>query len=136
MLVSSKGQVQGGRFRTGIYPEFPTDLLPVLITVLARAKESSEIEETIFENRYSIVCELNKLGAVCEVNNGIVCLEGNSVLNGTMLCSTDLRQGAALVVAGVLSEGITTISNIQYIQRGYEDIVHDLQGIGILAEYI
>lgn len=136
LSVSSTGQVQGGEFRTGIYPEFPTDLLPVLIAVLVRAKEHSMIEETVFENRFSIVRELNKMGATCEVKDGIVCVGGDVSLSGAALCATDLRQGAALVVAGAFGEGTTIITNIQYIQRGYEDIVQDLQKIGVLAEYV
>ncbi len=136
LLISSIGQVQGGEFRTGIYPEFPTDLLPVLITVLAQAKDCSRIEETVFENRFSIVWELNKLGATCEVDNGIVRTGGDAELKGTTLCATDLRQGAALVVAGMLSNGATLVTNIEYIQRGYEDIVRDLQGIGVQSEYV
>lgn len=136
LLISSMGQVQGGEFRTGIYPEFPTDLLPVLITVLAQAKKYSRIEETIFENRFSIVRELNKLGATCEVDDGIVRTGGEVELKGTTLCATDLRQGAALVVAGMLSDGTTLVTNIEYIQRGYEDIVRDLQRIGVQAEYV
>lgn len=136
LAVSSLGVVQGGSFRTGIYPEFPTDLLPVLIAVLTFATRKSDIEETVFENRFSIVRELNKLGASCEVHNGIVFAGMDRALIGTTLDATDLRQGAALVVAGMLSEGNTVINNIKYIKRGYEDIVGDLQRIGVPIEYM
>lgn len=136
LSVSSNGNVQGGSFRTGIYPAFPTDLLPVLIAVLTQAKDHSIIEETIFENRFSIVRELNKMGAACELKDGIVQVSGVSSLNGTVLDATDLRQGAALVIAGMLGVGCTTVTNIHYIQRGYEDIVRDLQSIGVQIEYV
>lgn len=133
--VQSFGVVNGGNFKTGIYPEFPTDLLPVLIAVLMQGKQSSQIEETIFENRLSITRELGKLGAVFDVKSQIVRIDSPCCLEGCTVCTTDLRQGAALVVAGMLSEGKTIVTNITYIARGYEDIVKDLQNLGANIEY-
>lgn len=136
LSVQSFGKVIGGSFCTGIYPEFPTDLLSVLIAVLVKAESASRIEETIFENRLGILQELEKLGASFDVCEGIVCMEGNAQLQGATLVATDLRQGAALVIAGLLSAQSTIVKNILYIERGYEDIVRDLQNVGAQIEYV
>lgn len=136
LKIRSVGYVQGGCFETGIYPEFPTDLLSVLIVVLATSKESSKIKETIFESRLSVVEELKKAGANFQLQNSTVYLQGRDDLQGCEVMATDLRQGAALVVLGVLSKGCTVVDNISYIQRGYEDIVRDLHGVGVEIEYI
>lgn len=135
LSVQSVGKVNGGSFQTGIYPNFPTDLLPMLITVLMQSKQKSRIKETIFENRLSILRELAKLGATFDVSDRIVCTEGCCRLQGNTLCATDLRQGAALVVAGMMSEGTTMVTNTMYIARGYEDIVRDLQNLGANVDY-
>ena len=134
--IQSNGMICPGDFATGIYPEFPTDLLPVLITVLTRACGESSVIETVFENRFSVVTELRKLG-------GKICVEGNKVyvsctenLIGHTVKATDLRQGAAMVTAGLMASGYTTITDTAYIQRGYEDIVRDLRGVGAVIEYI
>ena len=134
--VQSNGIVNPGDFATGIYPEFPTDLLPVLITVLTKGCGDSSVMETVFENRFSVVNELKKMG-------GNVCVEGNTVyigytgrLEGNTVKATDLRQGAALVTAGLMASGSTTITDAAYIERGYEDIVSDLKMVGAKAEYI
>ena len=136
LSVHSYGKVRGGSFRTGIYPDFPTDLLPILIAVLTKSEVVSRIEETIFENRLSIIKELTKLGAIFDVSDRVVRTRGNCRLFGNMLVATDLRQGAALVVAGMLSEGKTLVSNTMYIARGYENIVGDLQKLGANIEYV
>lgn len=136
LSVHSYGKVRGGSFRTGIYPDFPTDLLPILIAVLTKSEVVSRIEETIFENRLSIIKELTKLGAIFDVSDRVVRTRGDCRLFGNMLVATDLRQGAALVVAGMLSEGKTLVSNTMYIARGYENIVGDLQKLGANIEYV
>ncbi|MBQ9983630.1 MAG: UDP-N-acetylglucosamine 1-carboxyvinyltransferase [Lachnospiraceae bacterium] len=136
LKMQSVGKVHGGFFRTGIFPEFPTDLLPVLIAVLIQSEEDSVIEETIFENRFSIIGELRKMGASLTVDDNRVSVQGGKHLQGHTVLATDLRQGAALVVAGLLGKGYTTITNISYIQRGYEDIVRDLKALGVSIEYV
>lgn len=133
--VQSFGNVDGGNFKTGIYPAFPTDLLPVLIAVLTQSESVSYIEETIFENRLSIIQELKKLGATFEVEGRTVCIACCKGLQGDTLVATDLRQGAALVVAGMLSEGKSVVTRTGYIARGYENIVQDLKKIGVPIEY-
>lgn len=134
--VQTTGKVHAGSFETGIYPAFPTDLLPVLISVLSKADMDSKVTEGIFENRFGIVDELVKLGADISVKGRTVFVKGSKGLQGHTVKACDLRQGAALVVAGVISKGYTTITNIGYIERGYEDIVRDLQQLGVTITYV
>ncbi len=136
LWVRSCGIVQEGNFMTGVYPDFPTDLLPVLIAVLTKADKNSTIKEMIFENRFGILSELEKLGATFVLDKQHVLIEGMRSLKGSSVCATDLRQGAALVVAGLLSQGDTCINNISYIARGYEDIVKDFKDLGADIEYM
>lgn len=134
--VQSGGRVCAGTFQTGIYPAFPTDLQPVLVAVLTRAEGRSIVQETVFEKRLAIVPELLKLHANIETEEQNVIIRGGTALEGHTVKATDLRQGAALVIAGMLSKGYTTITDISYIERGYEDIVTDLKGLGIEIMYI
>ncbi|MBR1599778.1 MAG: UDP-N-acetylglucosamine 1-carboxyvinyltransferase [Lachnospiraceae bacterium] len=134
--IQSSGIVCPGDFATGIYPEFPTDLLPMLITVLTKAMGESSVTETVFENRFAVVSELRRLGARVNVNGNRVYIDGNDKLTGHTVKATDLRQGAAMVTAGLMASGYTTITDTSFIQRGYEDIVGDLKGVGAVLEYI
>lgn len=136
LSVQSVGRVAAGDYVTGIYPEFPTDLQPVLISVLLGAQGESSVTETVFDNRFGIVGELQKLEAAVEVVEQKAVIHGGGKLQGHTVKAADLRQGAALVVAGLMSKGYTTITNISYIQRGYEDIVKDLQNVGVQITYI
>ncbi|MDE6627391.1 MAG: UDP-N-acetylglucosamine 1-carboxyvinyltransferase, partial [Lachnospiraceae bacterium] len=134
--VQSFGKVEAGSFQTGIYPEFPTDLQPVLLTVLLKAEHNSMVTETVFEKRFGIVKELEKLGASIQVKGQTALVSGNAKLQGHTVKAADLRQGAALVAAGVLSKGYTTVTDIGYIERGYENIVRDLQCVGVEITYV
>lgn len=134
--VQSNGWVQPGSFQTGIYPEFPTDLQPVLTAVLLHGQGDSIVEENVFEKRFSIVSELRRLGAEIAVQGQSLKIAGKSDLHGHTVKATDLRQGAALVVAGLMSKGYTTVTDISYIERGYEDIVRDLQQLGANIRYV
>lgn len=136
LSVESFGTISGGFFETGFYPDFPTDLQPVLMAVLAGAAEDSILTETVFEKRFQVVAELIKLGAEIEVKGKKAWIKGGCHLQGHTVKATDLRQGAALVVAGLMSSGYTTITDVSYIERGYEDIVMDLQGVGAEIFYI
>lgn len=134
--ICSDGNVQGGFFQTGVYPRFPTDLQPLLVTVLLKADSESFVKETVFEDRFGIIEPLKRLGGQLKLQEDCICISPGSMLCGHTVKATDLRQGAALVVAGVLSRGYTTITDIGYIERGYEDIVRDLNALLIDAEYI
>lgn len=136
LSVQSFGKVESGDFKTGIYPEFPTDLQPVLLTVLLKAEQESSVTETIFENRFGITKELEKLGADIQIKGQTALLRGGAGLQGHTVKATDLRQGAALVVAGVISKGYTTVTDISYIERGYEDIVRDLRSVAVEIAYV
>lgn len=134
--VHSMGKVDGGCFVTGIYPRFPTDLQPVLIAVLMKSQKKSVVTETIFENRFGIVEPLQRLGGNVSQKGKDVYIEFSNELYGHTVKATDLRQGAALIVAGLLCEGYTTITDVGYIERGYEDIVRDLKNINVVIEYV
>lgn len=134
--VHSVGEVKGGDFTTGIYPDFPTDLQPLLITVLMKAHQNSTVVETIFENRFGIVEALQRLGGRVSKKGNVVGIQYSDSLIGHTVKATDLRQGAALVIAGLLCEGYTTITDVDYIMRGYENIVEDLKGLNVEIEYI
>lgn len=136
LSVQSFGKVFSGDFETGIYPEFPTDLQPVLLTVLLKASGESSVKETVFENRFGIVKELKKLDADIRLNGRTVFVKESARLQGHTVRATDLRQGAALVIAGLICKGYTTVTDISYIERGYEDIVRDLQNVGVEVTYV
>ena len=134
--IHSSGTVKGGNFITGIYPDFPTELQPLLITILMRCREESTVTETIFENRLGVVDALKRLGGNVSKQENIVYINYSDCLCGHTVRATDLRQGAALVVAGLLCEGYTTITDVEYILRGYEDIVRDLKCLGVDIAYV
>ncbi len=136
LSIQSLGKVLANDFKTGIYPEFPTDLQPVLITVLLKAGGNSSVTETVFENRFGIVKELAKLDAKIDIKGQTAFIKGNARLQGHTVKAADLRQGAALVIAGLICKGYTTVTDISYIERGYEDIVRDLQSVGVEATYV
>mgnify|MGYP003300273084 CR=1 FL=1 len=109
--------------RTRPYPGFPTDMQSQTMAALTKAKGTSIIIENLFEGRYQTVDELIKMGASIKVEGRAAIIHGVDTLTGTNVEARDLRGGAALLIAGCMAEGITKISNIQYIERGYENIV-------------
>lgn len=115
---------------TAPYPGFPTDLQSPLVAVLSGADGISCIRETVFESRFQVVKELNKMGAKIRIQGDQAIVEGTNSLSGTLVNPPDLRSGAALVLAGLHASGLTRISNIEYIERGYEDICRDFQRLG------
>ncbi len=124
--------------RTMPYPGFPTDAQPLMGAVLAYATGTSTIIETIFENRFKYADELNRMGANVRVYDRTAVIEGKRSLQGAEVAASDLRAGAALVVAALGAEGKSVIHNTEYIGRGYEDIQRDFTTIGgrIWKEYI
>lgn len=108
--------------RTAIYPGFPTDAGPLVLSMLSVAKGTSIIVENIFENRFRYVDELKRLGANIRVEGRVAIVEGVNALTGASCKCTDLRGGAALVVAALAAKGKTVIENIYHIKRGYENI--------------
>lgn len=116
--------------RTMPYPGFPTDAQAPLMAALTLANGVSVIEENIFENRFRHCGELLKMGADIKCKNTIAVINGVEKLTGANVEAMELRGGAALVIAGAAAEGVTTVSGIEFIERGYEDIVYDLRCLG------
>jgi UDP-N-acetylglucosamine 1-carboxyvinyltransferase len=112
------------------YPGFPTDLQPPAAILLLRADGISTITEGIFENRFQYIEELKRMGANIRVEGRMAVIEGGSKLTGAPIKATDLRAGAACVIAGLIAEGETEISNVHYIDRGYENMVEKLRRLG------
>jgi UDP-N-acetylglucosamine 1-carboxyvinyltransferase len=115
---------------TGVHPGFPTDAQPIIMAVLSKAVGVSQFEETIFDGRYKHTSELVKLGAEISVKNRIATIYGKEKLLGAKVSATDLRGGAGLVVAALASEGESEISQIEFIDRGYEYIESVISSIG------
>ena len=116
--------------KTMPYPGFPTDMQSVFASMLTTAKGTSIIVENIFENRYKYTQELNKMGAKITVEGKSAIIRGTRKLYGAEVKATDLRGGAALVLAGLVAKGTTQIDNIEYILRGYEKIDDKLKKLG------
>ena len=112
------------------YPGFPTDMQSVLGTTVAVAKGTSIITENIFENRFKYLSELKKMGAKVTIEGRTAVIKGVRKLSKANVRATDLRGGAALVIAGLNAKGRTTVENIEYILRGYEDFDRKLQSLG------
>ena len=112
------------------YPGFPTDMQSVLGTTVAVAKGTSIITENIFENRFKYLSELKKMGAKVTIEGRTAVIKGVRKLSKANVRATDLRGGAALVIAGLNAKGRTTVENIEYILRGYENLENKLQSIG------
>lgn len=116
--------------KTYYYPGFPTDLQQPFSVFLTQCQGISEVEETIWENRFMHVPYLTKMGANINVIDKNCFVEGKTMLNGDLVSATDLRGGAAMVVAGLLANGTTTISQIEHILRGYDGIIEKLANVG------
>lgn len=116
--------------RTEVYPGFPTDLQSPLMTVLTTADGTSMIEEAIFENRFRIVTELTGMGADIRIDGRKAVIVGRPVLYGKNVVAEELRGGAALVLAGMLAQGVTVVGNRSFIDRGYENICQDFKNLG------
>lgn len=112
------------------YPGFPTDMQPQISTALCAAEGTSVITEGVWDNRFKYVDELSKMGAKIQVDGRVAIIEGVEYLTGAPIKACDLRAGAALVIAGLMAKGTTVIEGVNYIERGYEDIVDKLRGVG------
>ena len=112
------------------YPGFPTDIQSPFMAFLTTVKGSSEVKETVFENRFMHVNELNRMGADISVENRVAYIPGGKKLHGATVRATDLRAGAAMIIAGLAAEGKTEVSDIYHIERGYEKFVEKFAGLG------
>ena len=118
------------------YPGFPTDMQPQVSVALALAKGTSMVTESIFENRFKYVDELNRMGSKIKVEGNTAYIEGVEKFTGTQLSAPDLRAGAALVIAALAAEGISEIDDIAYVQRGYEDFEGKMRKLGAVMERV
>ena len=116
--------------RTMVYPGFPTDLQPQMASLLSVAEGTSEITEKVWEKRYQYTDELKRLGAQISVDGRVAIINGVNQLMGSKVLATDLRAGAAMVLAGLAANGETEIGEIKYIDRGYEEIEKKLKALG------
>lgn len=128
--VSADKRPRAVNIKTLPYPGFPTDLQQPMMALLATAEGNSFIMENIFENRFNHVPELAKMGASISISSRTATVEGVEKLYGAPLCASDLRAGAALVIAALAAEGESTISQIHFIDRGYEFLEQKLRALG------
>ena len=122
--------------KTAPHPGFATDLQAQFMTLLALVAGTSEIKETIFENRFMQVPELNRMGADIHIDNHVSIIKGVKEFSSTEVMASDLRAGAALIIAALKAKGETIVTRIYHVDRGYEEIEKKLQGIGANIERI
>ncbi len=129
--VQRSGNLRGANVKTMPYPGFPTDMQPQIAVCMALANGVSVIRESIYDTRFGYCAELNRMGAAIKVDTKVAVITGVKKLSGCSVRACDLRAGAAMVIAGLAAEGTTTISDIQYIERGYENLIGKLEGLGV-----
>ncbi len=130
LLVTRTGALQRTNIKTMPYPGFPTDMQPQVAAVLCLAEGTSVLTEGVWDNRYRYTEEFRRLGANIQVDGKIAVIEGVDHLSGAPMVACDLRAGAAMIIAALAAEGVSEITNIKHVERGYEDIVGKLSGIG------
>ena len=130
LVINSPKKLKCTDIKTMPYPGFPTDMQSVFTAMLCTAKGTSVIVENIFENRYRYANELKRMGAKIDIEGKIAIIKGVRRLSGATVEATDLRGGAAVVIAGLAAKGKTKINNIEYILRGYENLDKKLNKIG------
>ena len=136
LRVYRTGDLEPLNIKTMPHPGFPTDMQPLMTVLLTLAKGTSIITEGIWENRFRYVDELTRMGASIKVEGNTAIIDGVSRYTGANISAPDLRAGAALVLAAMSAEGFSTVDDIRYIERGYEDFHLKLQGLGAQIELI
>ena len=137
ITIEKRGKYKAVSIKTLPYPGFPTDLQQPLIPFLTQCHGISTVEETIWENRFQNVYDTNRMGAnIIVKDNRIAKIKGVTKLTGKNVTATDLRGGASMLICGLIAEGITTIDNVKYILRGYDDICGKLSKVGAKIELI
>jgi len=128
--IVSNGQISPVNISTSVYPGFPTDMQAQWMALMSIAKGSSVITDTIFEDRFTHVSELQRLGATIQRDRNMAVVKGVKSLSGAPVMSTDLRASASLILAGLVAKGRTEVSRIYHIDRGYERIEEKLKQLG------
>lgn len=137
ITVKEVGNYKSVKVKTLVYPGFPTDLQQPLIPFLTQCNGLSKVTETIWENRFQNIPDTIRMGANIKVNeNRTAIIRGKTKLTGCDVSATDLRGGASMLICGLIAEGTTTIDNIKYILRGYDNIVEKLKDVGAKIELI
>mgnify|MGYP004640248429 FL=1 len=137
IYVNSGNKYKAINIKTLPYPGFPTDLQQPIIPFLTQCRGTSTVEETIYENRFQNIYDTNRMGASIIVkNNKIAKVKGITPLQGKNVTATDLRGGASMLICGLIANGTTTIDNVKYILRGYDDICGKLTKVGAKIELI
>lgn len=135
-VTSKLGDLKPVKVKTMPHPGFPTDLQSPMMTLMCLVKGTSEIKETIFENRFMHVPELVRMGAKIHINDHVAIIEGIDNFSSSEVMASDLRAGASLILAGLRSEGETIVTRIYHVDRGYESLVDKLKNIGADIERI
>ena len=137
LRVSRKnGRIRAVDVTTEPFPGFPTDLQAQMMAMLCTAEGTSELNETIFENRFMHAPELTRMGARIEVHGGKARVTGVNKLRGAPVMATDLRASVSLILAGLAAEGETVVSRVYHLDRGYEHVVRKLRGVGAQVERV
>jgi UDP-N-acetylglucosamine 1-carboxyvinyltransferase len=136
LIVDGSGNLKPVDIKTMPYPGFPTDMQAQMMGLLCTIKGTSVITETVFENRFNHATELKRMGANIKIDGRSAVIEGVEKLTGSEVKATDLRAGAALIICGLASEGVTEITDIYHVDRGYVNIEGKLRGLGADIERI
>ena len=130
IIVDGNKQMKPIDIKTMPYPGFPTDMQAQMMSLLCTVKGTSIITETVFENRFMHASELKRMGANIKIDGRSAVIEGVDRLTGSEVKATDLRAGAAMVLAGLVADGSTIISDIYHIDRGYVNIEEKFKSLG------
>ena len=120
--------------KTMPHPGFPTDMQPQFAVLLSQAKGMSIISESVWDNRFRYAEQLSRMGAVIHVDGKTAVMDGVDGLKGAPIRADDLRAGAAMMIAGIVANGVTEIEEIYHIERGYEDVVEKFSALGAKIE--
>jgi UDP-N-acetylglucosamine 1-carboxyvinyltransferase len=134
--IQSAGRLKAQSFRTTEYPGFPTDMQAQFMALNIISQGSAKVTETIFENRFMHVPEMQRMGAHIQTDGKVAVIEGVAKLSGANVMATDLRASASLVIAGLVAEGETLIDRIYHLDRGYDRMEAKLRGIGADIERV
>ena len=130
MFVRPAEKMKSIDIKTLVYPGFPTDLQQPLTSLLTRAEGTSMVTDTIYSARFKHIDELRRMNATIKVEGRSAVINGPVQLQGAKVKASDLRAGAALVIAGLMAEGVTEVTGLEHIERGYSHIVEKLNGLG------
>ncbi len=134
ITIRSEGILRGTQITTAVYPGFPTDMQPQFGVLLCVAQGMSTINEKIWDNRFTYLDELIRMGITVSRTNNTAWFPGGQMLQGSSVTATDLRGGAAMVIAGLLADGVTEIASPEYIDRGYDDLIGKLRSLGAIID--